>query len=58
LTRVLKVVFVSGEDAISAVFFVVFLLEAAPALGGTAAAGTWLEDGVEDCAEDCAGAPA
>jgi len=56
-TRVLKVVFASGEDAISTVFL------AGP--GGTAGATVvvaWLEDGVEDwfedCVEDGAGGPA
>jgi hypothetical protein len=61
LTRVLKVVFVSGEDAISAAFLDVFLVETvwAPPAGAAAA---WFEDGVEDwfegCAEDCDGDPA
>jgi hypothetical protein len=38
LTRVLKVVFVSGEDAISAVLLVVFLA------GTIGAADDWFED--------------
>jgi hypothetical protein len=49
LTRVLKVVFVSGEDAISAEFLAAFLVElvwAAPAPAG--AAGDWAEDWVAD----------
>src|ERR1700733_7897386 len=61
-TRVLKVVFVSGEEATSAVFLAVFLVEAveaAPAPGWFEdCAEDWVEDCVEDRFEDCAGEPA